>query len=287
MIVSATLDFKEFQDLLPKLQKALNGDMVKVVRGQAALLVRNDDGASLVSMTPPRGLAEGKDVGDWAVARDIGRTFVSSGVVQSILARSRKKATFGRYIKAGELDKAKKLLNDQIPGTVQVGGYSRKGRQVKGYTQNRQVSSHGDNRLGNITEIAALPNPSIHKLRRGSGYKVNRKQWSQVVLKGKQLEKYQENVQKRVGSMKAGWRFAAKGLQVSLPPYVNSATNKTNGYYKQSPGGSTFTIEMGNTTPRIDKMLTQKTVDFLVGLRLNNIEAFLQKAAQATTASTA
>jgi hypothetical protein len=71
-----------------------------------------------------------------------------------------------------------------------------------------------------------------------------------------------------------------------LPPYVNAATNKTNGYFKQSPGGSTFSIEMANTTPRIDKMLTQRTVDFLVGLRLNNIEAFLEKAAQATAAST-
>jgi hypothetical protein len=285
MIVSATLDFKEFQDLLPRLQKALNGDMIKVVRGQAGLLVRNDDNASLVSMTPPRGLDEGKDVGDWAVARDVGRTFVSSGVVNSILARSRKKAAFGRYVRTGDLDKAKKLLNDQMAGTVQVGGYSRKGKQVKGYTQKRQVSSHGEPRLGNITEIDASPNPSIHKLRRGSGYKVNRKQWSQVVLKGKQLEKYQEIVQKRVGSMKAGWRFAAKALQVSLPPYVNASTNKTNGYFKQSPSGSTFTIEMANTTPRIDKMLTQRTVDFLVGLRLNNIKTFLEKAVQATTAS--
>jgi hypothetical protein len=32
-------------------------------------------------------------------------------------------------------------------------------------------------------------------------------------------------------------------------------------------------------------MLTQRTVDFLVGLRLNNIEAFLEKAASATAAT--
>ncbi len=284
-MVTATVDFKELGDLLPKLEKALNGDMIKVVRSQARLLVRNDDSASLVSLTPPRGMNEGKDVGDWAVARDINRIFVTSGVVNSILARSRKKAVFSRYVREGKLDEAKKLLNGQTEGSVQVAGYSRKGKQVKGYTQKRQVSNLGDNRLGNIAEIADRPNPSVHKSRRGQRYKVGRKQWSQVVLKGKQLETYQKEVQKRVGSMKAGWRFAAKALQVSLPPYVNGATSKTNGYYKQSPIGRVFTVEMGNTTPRIDRMLTQRTVDFLVGLRLNNIEAFLEKAATATTAT--
>jgi hypothetical protein len=284
-MVSATIDFKEFADLLPKLEKALNGDMIKVVRSQARLLVRNDDSASLVSLTPPRGMDEGKDVGDWAVARDINRIFVTSGVVNSILARNRKKAMFSRYLRENKLQEAIKLLNGQTEGSVQVAGYSRKGKQVKGYTQKRQVSNLGDNRLGNITEIANQPDPAVHKLRRGARYKVGRKQWSQVVLHGKQLEKYQESVQKRVGSMKAGWRFAAKALQVSLPPYVNGATSKTNGYFKQSPIGRAFTLEMANTTPRVDRMLTQRTVDFLVGLRLNNIEAFLEKAASATAAT--
>jgi hypothetical protein len=284
-MVSATIDFKEFADLLPKLEKALNGDMIKVVRSQARLLVRNDDAASLVSFTPPRGMDAGKEIGDRAVARDIGRIFVTSGVVNSILARNRKKSIFSRYVREGKLDEAKKLLNSQTEGSVQVAGYSRNGKQVRGYTQKRQVSTLGDNRLGNITEIADRPNPAVHKSRRGERYKVGRKQWSQVVLKGKQLETYQKEVQKRVGSMKAGWRFAAKALQVSLPPYVNGATSKTNGYYKQSPAGQVFTIEMGNTTPRIDRMLTQRTVDFLVGLRLNNMQAFLEKAASATAAT--
>lgn len=153
-MVSATIDFKEFADLLPKLEKALNGDMVKVVRSQARLLVRNDDAASLVSLTPPRGIDQGKDVGDWAVARDLGRIFVTRGVVNSILARSRKKAVFSRYVRQGKLEEAKKLLNGQTEGSVQVAGYSRRGKQVKGYTQKRQVSNLGDNRLGNITEIA-------------------------------------------------------------------------------------------------------------------------------------
>jgi hypothetical protein len=285
-MVSATIDFQEFTDLLPRLEKALNGGIIKAVNSQARLLVRNDNAPSLVSLTPPRGLDAGKDVGEWAVARDLKRVFVSSGVINSILARSRKKAAFSRYVKQGKLEEAKKLLNGQTEGSVQVAGYSRNGKQVKGYTQKRQVSNLGDNRLGNITEISDRPNPAIHKARRGQRYKVGRKQWSQVVLKGKQLDVYQKDVQKRVGSMKAGWRFAAQALDVSLPPYVNNATSKTNGYYRaQSPGPASYTLEMGNTTPRIDRLLTQRTVDFLVGLRLQNLEAFLEKSAQAAAAS--
>jgi len=285
-MVTATVDFKEFADLLPKLEKALNGGIIKAVNSQARLLVRNNDSASLVSFTPPRGMDAGKEIGNKAVARDIGKIFVTSGVINGILAQNRKKAIFGRYIKAGELEQAKKLLNNQMQGSVQVAGHSRKGKQVKGYTQKRQVSTLGDNRLGQITEIADRPNPAIHKARRGARYKVGRSQWSQVVLKGKQLETYQESVQKRVGSMKAGWRFAAKALGVSLPPYVNGATTKTNGYFKSSsPGPASYTVEMGNTTPRIDRMLTQRTVDFLVGLRLTNLQAFLEKTAQAAAAT--
>ena len=61
---------------------------------------------------------------------------------------------------------------------------------------------------------------------------------------------------------------------------MNSATSKVNGSFKQdSPGPAVYTLEMTNTTPRVDKLLTQSAVDFLVGLRLRNLTAFLEKTA--------
>lgn len=279
-MVSATIDFKEFADLLPRLEKALNGGLIKAVNSQAKLLIRNGNSASLLSLTPPRGIDEGKDVGHWAVARDANRVYATRGTINTILARSRKKAAFSRYVKNNELEKAKQLLNGQTQASVEVKGYTRNGKQVRGYRQTRGVSDLGDNRLGYIQSIAPTPDEAVLKQRRGARYKVNRKQWSAVVLRGKSLEKLIEKLQSRVGTMKAGWRFAAKALGVSLPPYVNSATTKTNGSFKaDSPGPASYTVEMTNTTPRVDKMLTQSAVDFLVGLRLRNLTAFLERSA--------
>lgn len=285
-MVSATIDLKEFADLLPRLEKALNGGIIKAVNSQAKLLIRNENSPSLISLTPPRGVDGGKDIGDWAVARDVNRVFVSRGTVETILARNRKKAAFSRYIRNNELEKAKQLLNGQTQGSVEVKGYTTKsGKRVRGYRQTRDVSDLGDNRLGYIQHIAATPDESILKQRRGAGYKVRRKQWSQVVLRGKSLENFTEKLQKRVGTMKAGWRFAAKALGVSLPPYVNSATNKINGSFKQySPGPASYTLEMTNTTPRVDRLLTQSSVNFLRDLRLRNLTAFLDRVAAETVA---
>jgi hypothetical protein len=286
-MVSATIDFKEFADLLPRLEKALNGGIIKAVDSQAKLLIRNGNSASLLSLTPPRGLDEGKDVGYWAVARDANRVFASRGTINTILSRARKKAVFARYIKNNELEKAKELLNGQTQASVEVKGYTRNGKQVRPYRQTRSVSNLGDNRLGHIESIAPTPDESMLKQRRGSRYKVGRKQWSQVVLRGNSLKNLVDKLQKRVGTMKAGWRFAAKALGVSLPPYVNSATTKTNGSFNaNSPGPASYTIEMTNTTPRVDKLLTQSAVDFLVGLRLNNLTAFLEKSAAEAAART-
>lgn len=286
-MVSATIDFKEFADLLPRLEKALNGGLIKAVDSQARLLIRNENSASLLKFTPPRGIDDGKAIGDWAVARDVNRVFASRGTINTILSRARKKAAFSRYVKNNEFEKAKELLNGQTQATVEVKGYTRNGKQVRPYRQTRSVSDLGDNRLGYIQQIAPTPDESILKQRRGDRYKVGRKQWSQVVLRGKSLEKLVEKLQKRVGTMKAGWRFAAKALGVSLPPYVNSATNKTNGSFKSdSPGPASYSVEMTNTTPRVDKLLTQSAVDFLKGLRLRNLTAFLEKSAAEAAART-
>ena len=275
--VSATVDFKDFGDLLPRLQKAFTAGLIKSVDQQARLLIRNGDKASLLKFTPPRGIDEGKAVGDWAVSRDISKVFAARGTISAILRRTRGASiAFNRYIKQGKYEDAKDLLNGQTQASVPVKGYIRKGKQVKAYTQTRQVSALGDNRLGQIVHIANDPSKMLHKARRGSSGAVRRPQWSQVVLRKPPLKQYIDNIQKRVGTMKAGWRFAARALGVSLPPYVNSATNKTNGSFATSPPtmgpwGKYF-VEMVNSTPRVDRLLTQATVDWLVGVRLTNIE---------------
>jgi hypothetical protein len=283
--VTATVDFKELGDLLPRLQKAFNAGLIKTVDQQARLLIRNENKASLIKFTPPRGIDDGKDIGDYAVNRDIRRVFVNRGTISGILRRTRgASAAFNRYIRQGKYEEAKDFLNGQKQGSVQVAGYTRKGKQVKGYSQTRSVSNLGDNRLGYISHIANEPSKMLHKSRRGSVGRVKRDQWSQVVLRKPPLKQYIEQIQKRVGTMKAGWRFAARALGVSLPPYVNAATNKTNGSFKwDSPGPTKYSVEMTNTTPRVDKMLPQSTVDWLLGVRLNTMEESIRRRTEEAT----
>ena len=283
--VSAIIDFRELGDLFPRLQKAFSAGMVKTVDQQARLLVRNGDSASLLKFTPPRGIDGGKDIGDYAVARDVAKVFAQRGTITNILRKTRGASTaFNRYIKTGDYEKAKELLNGQVSGSVEVSGYTRNGKQVKAYRQTRNISSLGDNRLGQIVHIANEPSKMLHKARRTSSGRVKREQFLQVVLRKPAYKQYLEMVQKRVGSMKAGWRFAAQALGVSLPPYVNAATKKNNGSFATSPGTvgpfAPYWVEMVNNTPNISKMLPKGTVDWLVGARLNTMEAAIAKRTQ-------
>ncbi len=208
--------------------------------------------------------------------------FAKRSTIAAILRRHHgQKTAFDRNIKRGEIEKAKALLNGQEDASVEVKGYVRNGKAVKGYTQKRTVSTLGDYRLGSIVHIANEPSAMLHQSRRGSKGKVTQRRWSQVVLHDKKYQKYLEDKQKRVGTMKAGWRFAAKALGVSLPHYVNEATTKTNGSFKyDSPGPAKYSVEMVNSTPNISKMLPQSTVNWLVGVRLNNMEASIAKRTQ-------
>jgi hypothetical protein len=285
--VTATVDFKELGDLLPRLQKAFNAGLIKTVDQQARLLIRNENKASLLKFTPPRGIDEGKEIGNSAVSRDINRVFVTKPALMTILRRTRNATKFNQYLKRGDYNGAKEFINGQKTATVQVKGYVRNGKQVKGYTQTRDVSSFGDNRLGFISEIANAPNRMLHKSRRGSSGRVRREQWSQVVLRIPPLKQYISQIQNRVGTMKAGWRFAARALGVSLPPYVNGATNKTNGSFKwDSPGPAKYSVEMTNSTPRIERMLPQSAVDWLVGLRMKNMEESIRRRTEEAVAQT-
>jgi hypothetical protein len=286
--VTATVDFKELGDLLPRLQKSFNAGLIKTVDQQARLLLRNENNASLIKFTPPRGLDEGKEIGNAAVSRDINRVFVSATTVRSVLKNSGARGAriaFRRYTAPGpdySMARALDYLNKQTPTTVEVRPYTtKKGKRVKSYTQTRKLSDFGDNRLGRLSFADEGPSAYLHKSRKNARGRVNQAAWSMLVMKQSKLNSYIEQVQKRVGTVKAGWRFAARALGVSLPPYVNNATNKANGSFKTSPASSgpwaAYWVEMTNTTPRVDQMLPQSTVDWLLGVRLKTMEESISR----------
>jgi hypothetical protein len=219
------------------------------------------------------------------VERDIRRVFLSRATATAIVDRAKVrglKAGFNRALKEGRHDDALKLLNGQTTGTVTVRGYTtRSGKKVAPYTQTREVSALNNNRLGFLKSVAAAPDRAVHKSRQGRFNEVRRARWSQLVLSKGSLSGYIEQIKKRVGILKAGWRPAAKQLGVNLPPFVNSAP-KASGSIEMKLEGDNPTVTMSNKSPTIDRILTQDVLNFLKGGRETALKSYIEQTLRAS-----
>ena len=288
MLADISLD--ELRKFVPKFVNATTVEIGHELKRQASLLVRNrDSGFGLVSITPPLNHNGSDDdaetVGKDAVRNDIQKVFVTKAALATAIGRVSargSKAAFNRYIRNGDLDGAKKFLNEQTLGSVQVKGYTtkRKGKTitVKPYTQSRDVSALNIDRLGFIQDIAPTPNAALHQSRRRKGGqeagRVNRPFWSQVVLKKPSLNQYIEQRQKRVGTLKAGWALAARQaqLKVSFPAFVNRNLGKAQGGGRISAANpQNMFIELINSSSVASSKIKKQRVDFLVSVRQDSI----------------
>jgi hypothetical protein len=248
---------------------------------QAALLVRDSNDNGLLSITPAPGIDKGKDIGDFTVSRDINKVFVTKAAILSVIKRSGirgARAAFVGYMKRNEGEEALKFLNGQKSASVQVSGYTRNGKQVKAYTQTRSVSVLNDSRLGRLESISKNADPSVHKARRNSGGQVRRRQWSQLVESAPSLKNYKKAVMKNVGTLKAGWRAAARasGLSLSFPPYIN-ATKRASGSGKNSfSNPSNMYVELSNDTPNANRKITKDAIASVISTRQMSIQKALE-----------
>jgi hypothetical protein len=280
-LVNVTVSLDELRSLVPKFVNATTLEVGKELMRQAALMVRDDNDNGLLSITPAPGIDKGKDIGDFTVSRDINKVFVSKAAILSVIKRSGirgARAAFVGYMKRNEREEALKFLNGQKSASVQVSGYTRNGKQVKAYTQTRSVSVLNDSRLGRLESISKNANPAIHKARRNSGGQVRRRQWSQLVESAPSLKNYKKAVMKNVGTLKAGWRAAARaaGLSLSFPPYIN-ATKRASGSGKNSfSNPSNMYVELSNDTPNANRKITKDAVASVISTRQMSIQKALE-----------
>jgi hypothetical protein len=282
--VSLKVDLSELGDFLPKFAKATQQSIAEVVRQQSRLLLRDESGNGLIKYTPPIGEQEAKAKGDAAVRRDIHRVFLTRATALEIAKRSNVRGLKAAF-RNKDNNKILELLNKTQPGSVRVKGYERKGKQVAAYTQSRPVSSLNNNRLGFLTSVAEAPDRAVHKSRQDGNKQVRRNRWSQLVLSKGALTAYIAEIQKRVGTMKAGWRPAARALQINVPSFVAN-TPRASGDIKIELQGDNPSITLINSTPRVDKVAA-KALDFVRGGREQAMKTNLEKilAAQAAKIS--
>jgi hypothetical protein len=282
--INATISLDELREFVPKFVNATKKEVSLELRRQARLLVAGNSGVGLVSITAPQGKGESaKAIGDFAVGRDIGKVFAQRGTIAAILGQKGKrgdKTAFNRYIRNGELQKAKDFVNGQAPTSVQVSGYVRNGKTVKGYSQTRQASVFSDPRLGRIDHIADEPSRMLHQSRRGSRGKVGRPQWAQIVLKKTAYNQYVTDTIKRVGLLKAGWAKAADqaNLGVSVPRFVRNNVDRAMGKGRVSDGDPyNMFVELINESPVASVKINKGSIQFLLNLRKENILAEFEK----------
>jgi hypothetical protein len=279
--VSVEVDLSDLGDFLPKFAAATKQSIAEVVRQQARLLLRDDGGNGLIKFTPPVGEQEAKARGDAAVRRDIHRVFLTRASAQEIAKRAKVRG-LKQAFRDNNHTRILELLNKTQPGTARVKGYVRNGKQVAAYTQKRQISSLNNNRLGFLTSVSEAPERAVHKSRQDANKHVRRNRWSQLVLSKGALTAYIAEIQKRVGTMKAGWLPAARALQLSVPSFVANV-ERASGSVKIELGGDNPSVTMINSTPRANRVAA-KAIDFVRAGREDAMRTNLEKvlAAQAS-----
>jgi hypothetical protein len=269
------VDLSKLGDFLNKFASATKQSIAGVVRQQAGLMLRDDNGNGIIKFTPPIGGQEAKARGDVVVRRDIHRVFLTKDAAQAIADRANVRG-FRQAFRTKNFARILDLLNKTQPGTARVKGYKTKtGKQVSEYTQRRQVSSLNNNRLGFLTSVAEAPDRAVHKSRQTASKLVRRNRWSQLVLSKGAMTAYIEQIQKRVGTMKAGWRPAARALGISVPNFVANV-ERASGSVSIDLGGDNPSVTMINSTPRADRVAAG-AIDFVRAGREDAMRTNLEK----------
>jgi hypothetical protein len=288
--VNVEVSLDELRKFVPKFVNATTLEIGKELLRQARLLVRDDADGGLLAVTPPQGMQEGRDKGEWAVARDIKKVFALQTAIASIVVKNGErglKTAFNRAIREGRYEDAKQIVNNQKSGTVNVKGYQAKRHgkvvSIRPYTQRKQVSALGDNRLGFIDSISNTPDKEVHQRRRiksgSDAGSIRKPRWSQIVIKKTSLNSYIADRQKRVGMLKAGWAVAAAqaNLGVSIPNFIRRNMAKASGSGRTSFSNPTnMYVELVNTIPVASSKINKGNINFLVGLRQAKIKAEME-----------
>jgi hypothetical protein len=283
--VNAEISLDELRKFVPKFVNATTKEVGQELIRQAGLMVRGSSGFGLISLTPPRGLDEARQIGERSVAGDVYKVFVSQGALigaMKAVSDRRTVSAFRGYIRRGEYENAKDFVNGQKSSSIRVRGYraKRHGKtvDVSAYTQSRDVSALNIPRLGNVQSISNVPSAMLHKMRRRKGGehtgRVIRESWAQVVLRKPALEQYIKDRQQRVGLLKAGWAKAARGagLRVSIPKFVLRNEGQAQGKGIASFGNPlNMSITLINSFQVASSKIERGDIDFIISTRQDNI----------------
>jgi hypothetical protein len=236
--ISFSVDTRELSEKLHQLAKAARVEPGLVMKDEAKQLV-----TALMKLTPPSTFAQGRK----AVASDLSKVYTT---VPNLIKQGEKtgrienaagfKAAIVKAFRKGDDAAVERLLTGPIgPHSAQVKGYTRNGKQVKGYTATRPGRPVFPNIVAGSTKIGGPLNPDLHTNRRNSRGRVNGTNIGQIVKPG-ELNAYQKKIQSRVGWHVAGWASLAiqSGAKVAAwitKQNISSASGMASVNFGESP----------------------------------------------------
>lgn len=220
---------------LTDLAGATGRPLADVIRQNSRLIAVN-----LAFQTQPLGDDKNaKDQGERAVWRDIGNVYTTP---QRMYA---------------ELKKAK--AQGEFTGEQMARGFFAACRRGDVAEAQRILRRSGIS--GHTLPVQRFDGGAAHQRRRNNRGRIGGRAPSMVVIDERSVARYGREIQKRVGSAKAGWAHCARELGGTrgIPQFVTRHRNRVNGtVIDRTNGTDELYVVMSNTTPWIRDVLTER-----------------------------
>lgn len=238
-------------------QETFKKDVAVVLRQQARSILTNTQRTGVVDLTPPTAgqgsvgsVSEQRKAGEAAVARDIGKVFMTAkeAVKKAKQENPRAGRVLSRLLRENKTSEAVKMIRfgggEQV---VAVKAHNRKGGViVTGYTQKRISPTFKS--LGRISDIQADPDPALHRRSRDARGRVNLTRPAMIVTDSGSLSAYIRKKQAMVGYHKSGWRASAAAVGASVAAFIARLSGPGRVINNLAQAGPRFGITFINET---------------------------------------
>jgi hypothetical protein len=272
-------------------QNAFKKDVSVILRQQCRSLVTNSQRTGVADLTPPTvgtsavgSVSEQRKAGEVAVARDIGRVFISARAAVANAKEEDAKAgkILSRLLRERKTEQALNLLRSGGgEQKINIRSHNRKGGViVAAYTQRRQSPAFRS--LSRITEIQDEPDPGLHRRSRDSRGRVNRFRPTMIVRDSGALTSYIRQKQALVGFHKSGWKRSAAAVGAALPAFVSRLNGPGRVIDNLQQAGTKFGVTFINDTPGILRhnaalSIAARALQFAAGRIDRAVRGYLQR----------
>jgi len=256
-VVNAEVDSREFERALANFQRDTELGWVEVIKMQARLLVER-----LIEWTPPFGKDKAaQQKGMATVEGDIRRVFIPFKDVPFLVKEIAQRRLEGL---AGEKDFDRVEFRN---GKIQ------KEWEQKDWSALRVIFERSVEAKARLFKITRTPDPGDHQAARVAGRVKKRRQPNVVIERVASLKSYIREIQRRVGTAKAGWIRGAQLLMAKFPAWIGKTGGESLGSVQDnSTNPLNPSITVSNEVPYASDIFPGSKLSELLSTRIRDME---------------